>query len=329
MKLMRYSRKGEKSSRARLGVLVGKDLVADLRAAYARYLIEEIGNSKGRELAGIFLPPYIAQFLHVGTVATEALSETYGWLSDLVKAEPQGLGLNGEELFVPIAECRLYAPVRGSKIISVTRNYPRTGRGEEKPNGKVPTGFLKVPSCVTGPGRDILKPSVTRQLGCGAELAVVIGKRCKYVPEDRAYDVIAGYTILNGITARDIENIERQAGRAMLSRTFDTFAPIGPWLATKVEIPDPMNLRIRTRVNGEVVQDGNTSEMFHDIPKLVSYMSQMTLMPGDIISTGAPASIHARPDWSLNTGDVIEAEIEKIGTLLNAVVDEPGVTSRP
>ena len=267
-----------------------------------------------------WLRSYIAQFLHAGAVAWEALSEVYGWISDLVKSEPQALGLSGEELFVPLSECRLFAPVRGSKIIAVSGNYPRHSKNEARHADKVPAGYIKVPSCIVGPGRDILKPSTTRQLDCETELAVVISKRCKHVPEEKAYDVIAGYTILNDITARDVGNIER----TMLGKTFDTFAPMGPWLVTKVEIPDPMQLHIRTRVNGELRQDGTTSEMIHSIPKLVSYMSQMTLMPGDIISTGSPGrSTAARPDWFLNAGDLIEAEIDKVGTLVNAVVDEP------
>lgn len=324
MKLMRYNRKSEKPAQARLGVLVGEDLVADLRAGYARYLIEEIGNPKGRELAAIFLPPYIAQFLHVGAAAWEALSEAYGWLSDLVKSEPQALGLRGEALFIPLAECRLHAPVRGSKIIAIGRNYPGYTRHEGKHAGKVPAAFIKAPSCVVGPGRDILKPPPTRQLDCETELAVVIGRQCKHVPADKAYDVIAGYTILNDVTARDVGNIERQAGHMLLGKTFDTFAPMGPWLVTKVEIHDPMNLRIRTRVNGEIRQEGNTSDMIHSIPQLISYLSQMTLMPGDVISTGSPGGgALEHPEWFLNAGDVIESEVEKIGTLVNAVVDEP------
>ena len=324
MKIMRYSRKGEKASQARLGVLVGHDLIADLRAGYARYLIDEIGNAKGRELAAIFLPAYIAQFLHVGAPAWEALSEAYGWLSDLVKSEPAAVSLNGYNLFIPLADCRLYAPVRGSKIIGIGRNYPNYTKNEGKQAGQVPAGFIKVPSCIVGPGRDILKPRATQQLDCETELAVVIGKQCKNVAEENAYDVIAGYTILNDVTARDVGNLERQAGHMLLGKTFDTFAPMGPWVVTKVEIHDPMNLRIRTRVNGELRQDGNTADMIHSIPRLVSYLSQMTLMPGDIISTGSPGGGGlARPEWFLNAGDVIECEIEKVGTLINAVVDEP------
>ena len=324
MKIMRYSRKGEKASQARLGVLVGTDLIADLRAGYARYLIGEIGNTKGREIAAIFLPGYIAEFLHAGAPAWEALAEAYGWLSDLVKSEPDALGLTGHELFLPLGECRLYAPVRGSKIICVGRNYPNYTKNEGKEAGLVPAGFVKVPSCIVGPGRDILKPCATQQLDCETELAVVIGRQCKNVSEENAYDVIAGYTILNDVTARDVSKLERQTGHMLLGKTFDTFAPMGPWLVTKVEIPDPMNLRISTRVNGELRQEGNTSEMIWSIPQLISYISQMTLMPGDIISTGSPGGgALERSEWYLNAGDVIECEIEKVGTLMNAVVDEP------
>jgi acylpyruvate hydrolase len=321
---MRYSRKGERSSQARLGVLVGNDVIADLRAGYARYLIEEIGNAKGREIAAIFLPAYIAQFLHAGAPAWEALSEAYGWLSDLAKSEPAALGLTGHELFLPLADCRLYAPIRGSKIIGVGRNYPNYTKNEGKAAGLVPAGFIKVPSCIVGPGRDILKPPATRQLDCETELAVIIGRQCKNVPEEKAYDVIAGYTIVNDVTARDVGKLESQAGHMLLGKAFDTFAPMGPWMVTKVEIPDPMNLRLSTRVNGELRQEGNTSDMIWSIPKLVSYFSQMTLRPGDMISTGSPGGgALERPEWFLNAGDVIECEIEKIGTLMNAVVDEP------
>ncbi len=324
MKLMRYNHRSETRAQARMGVLVGKDLVADLRAGYARYLFEEIGNSKGREIAAIFLPPYLAQFLHVGSAAMEALSEAYGWLSDLVKSEPQALGLSGEQLFNPLAECRLHAPVRGGKVIAVGRNYPGSAKYEGRQGGKVPPAYIKVPSCVVGPKRDILKPAATRQLDCETELAVVIGKKCKHVPVEKAYDVIAGYTILNDVSARDVAKAERLSGHLLLGKTFDTFAPMGPWLVTKVEIPDPMHLRIRTRVNGEIRQEGNTSAMIHSIPELISHLSQMTLNPGDVISTGSPGGGGLdRPEWFLNAGDVIECEIEKIGTLVNAVVDEP------
>jgi 2-keto-4-pentenoate hydratase/2-oxohepta-3-ene-1,7-dioic acid hydratase in catechol pathway len=212
--------------------------------------------------------------------------------------------------------------VRGSKLIAAAGNYTGDDENAGKNAGKQPAGFIKAPSCIVGPGRDILKPAVTSQLDCEAELAVVIGRKCKHVPEEKAYDVIAGYTILNDITARDVCAGEKQSGPVLLGKIFDTFAPMGPWLVTKVEIPDPMNLRMRTLVNGEVRREGNTREMVHSIARLIAHMSQVTLMPGDVISTGSPGT-GGRAERFLNAGDVIECEIEKIGTLVNAVVDEP------
>jgi 2-keto-4-pentenoate hydratase/2-oxohepta-3-ene-1,7-dioic acid hydratase in catechol pathway len=316
MKLLRYSLKHERAAQARLGVLVAKDFVADLRAGYARYLIEEIGNPTGRELAALFLPGYLAQFLHVGAPAWEALAEAYGWLSDLVKSKPNELGLDGTPLFLPLSECRVYAPVRGSKIIVLERNYG----GHTKNSERSLAALMKATSCVIRPGRDILRPPGVRQLDFEATLAVVIARRCKHVPVEKAYDLIAGYTILNDVTARDLRGNGHKVF-PLLAKNLDTFAPLGPWVATKVEIPDPMNLRIRTLVNGQVRDEGSTRDMIHSVPEIVAHFSRMTLMPGDIIATGAPRS--ARPDAYLNAGDVIECEIEKIGTLINAVVDEP------
>ena len=152
----------------------------------------------------------------------------------------------------------------------------------------------------------------------------MIGKKCKHVSEEKAYDVVAGYTIINDITARDVGKIEREGGHLFLAKTFDTFSPMGPWMATRDAIPEPMHLRITTRVNGEQRQEGNTKDMIWSIPKLIAYVSQITLMPGDIIATGSPGGGGlSNPGWLLKVGDVIEAEIEGIGVLKNGVVDEP------
>ncbi len=324
MKLMRYSRKHEPAALARMGVLVGHDLVADLRAGYALYLVEESNNPKGRELAAIYMPPYVAQFLYMGEAAWLALGDAYTHLDRLAQTSPDAPGLSGEQLFIPLAECKLYAPVRPSKLIAIGRNYPGYTKNPGKQGGSVPTAFTKTLSSVTGPGRDILKPRACSQLDYETELAVVIGKKCKHVREEDAYDVIAGYTIINDITARDVGNLEREGGHLFLGKTYDTFAPMGPWMVTRDAIPDPMHLRITTRVNGQQRQDGNTRDMIWSIPKLIAYMSQITLMPGDIIATGSPGGGGlANPEWLLNNGDVIEAEIEGIGVLKNGVVDEP------
>lgn len=321
---MRYSRKHEPSAVARLGVLIGADMVADLRAGYALYLVDEAKNSKGRELASIYMPPYIAQFLHMGEAAWLALGDAYSYLDRLAETSKGAVGLNGEPLFIPLVDCRLYAPLRPSKLIAIGRNYPGYTKNPGKEGGAVPAGFVKTLSAIVGPGRDILKPRSCKELDCETELAVVIGKKCKHVREEDAYGVVAGYTIVNDITARDVGRLERSGGHLFLGKTHDTFAPMGPWMVTREAIPEPMHLRITTRVNGGIRQDGNTKDMIWSIPKLIAYMSQITLMPGDIISTGSPGGGGlANPEWLLNAGDVIDAEIEGIGVLRNAVVDEP------
>ncbi len=324
MKLLRYSLKHEPRTLARLGVLIAPDLIADLRAGYALHLTRRAGNPKGNELAAIYMPPYITEFLHMGEQAWIALADAYTYLIDLAATTPDALGLNRESVFLPLADCRVYAPVRPSKLIAVGRNYPGYTQLPGKKPGKVPAGFIKTLSSIVGPGRDILKPPVSNELDCETELAIVIGKKCKHVPENQAYDVIAGYTIVNDLTARDVARAERDGGHLFLAKTYDTFTALGPWMVTRDAIPEPMHLRIQTRVNGETRQDGNTKDMLWTIPQLIAYFSQMTLMPGDIIATGSPGGgALANPDWFLNAGDVIESEVEGIGILTNAVVDEP------
>jgi acylpyruvate hydrolase len=324
MRLVRYGRRQEAAALARMGLMVTPELVADLKAGYALYLVEEADNPKGREIATIYMPPYIAQFLHVGEAAWLALADAYTYLSALVHATPDAEGLGGERLFLPLSECRLYEPVHPSKLIAAGRNYPEHTRHPGRQGGKVPAAVFKTLSSLTGPGRDVVKPLGVSELDCETELAVVIGRKCKNVPEEDAYSVVAGYTIVNDITARDVGRLEREAGNLFLAKSYDTFCPMGPWLATRDEIPDPMHLALRTRVNGELRQSGNTKDMIWPIPKLIAYFSQVTLLPGDVISTGSPGGGGlANRAWFLQAGDVMESEIEGIGVLTNAVVDEP------
>lgn len=319
MKLMRYSRKNEPAALARMGALVADEFVADLRAGHALFLLEERRNAKGEDLASIFMPPYLTQFLYLGEPGWEALAETHAWMANLVRGDADARGLRGEPLFLPLADCRLYAPVRPGKLVAVSHNYPERARQA----AALPAAFLKPSSSLIGPGRDILKPITCADLDCETELAIVIGKRCKNVVPDKVSEVIAGYTLLNDITARDVTQAERAGGHVLLGKGFDTFAPLGPWLVTRDELTNPMNLAIRTRVNGETRQEGNTSAMIHSVARLVSYLSQMSLMPGDVISTGSPAPFNGAREGSLMAGDVIESEIVGIGILRNAVVDEP------
>ncbi len=231
----------------------------------------------------------------------------------------------------PLSECRLLAPVaRPSKIIAVGRNYrshnSEMSAGDGRFPNVVPSAWIKATSTLTGAYDDIVKPRATRKLDYETELAVVIGKRCRHVREEDATSVIAGYSIASDITARDVVATERAEGNQLLGKMFDTFCPMGPWFVTADEIADPMNLALRTRVNGEVRQESNTSNMIWPIPKLIAYLSQMTLEAGDVILTGTPSGVamgHKGGDWFLKDGDVLESELGDIGAMRNRIVDAP------
>ncbi len=324
MKLVSYAREGASPDARCPGILVADDLVGDLRAAYAAFLIERQGDPQGREIAALRFPGNWAEHLAIGEAGSDALAAASDWLS---AAEQDARGPDGEPLFVPLAEVRLGAPAVPKKIIAVGRNYLAhlNEAGTSLPMS-IPSSWIKATSSLIGPFDDVVKPSVVEELDYETELTLVIGKRCRDVPEDRAYDVIAGYTVLNDISARDVVRRERAEGNQMLGKMFDCFAPSGPWIVTRDEIADPMDLAIRTRINGETRQDSRTERMIWPIPKLIAFLSQMTLEPGDLITTGTPEGVamgrKEEPSWFLEDGDVIESEVEGVGVMRNRVVQE-------
>jgi 2-keto-4-pentenoate hydratase/2-oxohepta-3-ene-1,7-dioic acid hydratase in catechol pathway len=172
-----------------------------------------------------------------------------------------------------------------------------------------PIIFIKPPSTVIGPEEEIIYPLQTKNLHYEAELAIVIGKKAENVSQENANDYVLGYTVLNDITARDLQEKDGQWTR---SKSFNTFCPIGPWIETDI---NPHNRNISLRVNGELKQDSNTENLIFLVEKIVSFISQiMTLNPGDVIATGTPPGV-----GSLQVGDVVEVEIEGIGVLRNRV----------
>lgn len=197
-----------------------------------------------------------------------------------------------------------------SKIVCVGRNYAEHAAelGNEVP--KEPLLFLKAPSAVIRNGDAIVLPKQSAQVEHEGELAVVISKTCKDLASDAdVVDHVLGYMCLNDVTARDLQKKDGQFARA---KSFDTFCPIGPHLVSEIDVTD---IRVICRVNGEIRQDGRTSQMVFPVDFLIRYISnQMTLLPGDIIATGTPSGVSR-----LNSGDVCEVEIEGIGTLTNTV----------
>lgn len=208
----------------------------------------------------------------------------------------------------------LPVPVRPTKILCVGRNYAEHAAelGHEVP--AEPLIFMKPPSSLIGAGEAIVLPTLSERVDFEGELAVVIGRRCRHVAEADAMGVIGGYTILNDITARDLQKKDGQWARA---KGFDTFAPCGPVVVPADQL-DPRDLEIKTIVNGEVRQSGRTSQFIFSIPRVIAYLSRaMTLEEGDVISTGTPSGV-----GPLKPGDTVEVWVEGIGSLINTVEAE-------
>jgi acylpyruvate hydrolase len=221
---------------------------------------------------------------------------------------------------LPESDVTLLAPLpRPGKILCVGHNYKgHIGIGRtELPD--YPNIFCKTANTITGHHHPIVVPRVTQQVDYEAELAVIIGKRGRDIPEIEAMDYVAGYSIFNDVSARDYQ---KRTSQWLLGKSFDTFGPLGPALVTVDEVPDPHCLDLELRVNGVPKQRANTRDLIFSVPFLVSYLSQiMTLDPGDIIATGTPAKLPeaADPQRFMEPGDVVEITIEKLGTLRNTV----------
>jgi 2-keto-4-pentenoate hydratase/2-oxohepta-3-ene-1,7-dioic acid hydratase in catechol pathway len=221
-----------------------------------------------------------------------------------------------------IKEVKLLAPIPNPpKIICLGLNYIDHAEEQNVSVPKEPIIFFKPRTSITGPYDDIICPSFVKQLDYEGELAVIIGKKGKNIPIEKAMDYVFGYMIMNDVSARDIQFSDKQWTRG---KSFDTFAPCGPWIVTKDEIIDPHSLKILTYVNNEIRQNSSTNKMFLKIPEIISSLSKvMTLEPGDIISTGTPAGvgIFMKPEPKLlKNGDIVRIEIEKIGAIENKVV---------
>lgn len=226
---------------------------------------------------------------------------------------------------IPISSVHLSPPIpKPPKIVCLGLNYIDHAEEQGISPPSEPIIFFKPRTSLTGPYDKIIYPKIVKELDYEGELAVIIGKRCKNVPESDAMDYVFGYMIMNDVSARDIQFKDRQWTRG---KSFDTFAPCGPWIVTKDELYDPHNLKIVTKVNGEIRQNSSTSKMVFKIPQIIYHLSMvMTLEPGDIISTGTPAGVgyFMKPKPKLlSIGDVVEISIENIGTIRNQVVAEP------
>jgi len=310
MHLVTYSVKGNR----RLGALVG-DHVVDLRAAYAA------ARGADPRFAAALFPRDMAAFLSGGELALEAAREAleYGRRSDV-----DGETVAGCPVRLPRSEVRLEAPVpRPGKVVCIGLNYRDHARETGARIPEQPIFFSKFPSNVIGPEDDVVHPgdAITSQVDYEVELVVVMGRGGRHIPEERALDYVAGYTVGNDVSARDLQ-LQRGSQWAK-GKALDTFAPMGPALVTADEVPNPNGLRIQMRLNGQTMQDSNTSEMIFSVPVLIAFLSRLfAFQPGDVIYTGTPSGVGLARDpqvW-VRPGDVMEAEVERLGVLRNRVV---------
>jgi len=224
----------------------------------------------------------------------------------------EGFQTTGE--FLPLADARVLSPCRPTKVIAVGLNYRDHAREFNLDVPHEPLIFMKPASAIIGPREPIVTPSMSQRVDFEAELGVVMGRTCRRVKRDQARDYILGYTCVNDVTARDLQNKDGQWTRA---KGFDTFCPVGPFLVTDIE---PNDLAVQSFLNGELRQSSRTRELIFSVEELVSFISQvMTLVPGDIISTGTPSGV-----GPMRPGDTIEVRVEQVGRLINTVAGEEG-----
>lgn len=220
-------------------------------------------------------------------------------------------------------DVRLGPPIcRPSKIVCIGLNFRDHAAESKMEIPKEPVIFFKSTTSLVGPNDELVIPKNGTKVDWEVELAIVIGKRAVYVPKERALDFVAGYVLHNDYSERTFQ-LER-GGQWVKGKSADTFAPLGPYLATPDEIPDPCNLKMWLKVNGEIRQNGSTCNMIFDVATLVSYVSEfMTLLPGDVISTGTPAGVGLgmNPPRYLKAGDVVEMGIEELGQSRQHVVN--------
>ena len=288
MKLVNYR---QESGAAALGLVADGGIV-------------DLNRASGGEL-----PHDMRTFLEMGDVAMEKAR-------DVLENACSDVSLDASVLLSPITN--------PSKVIAIGLNYGDHIREANLGVPNLATMFCKFPSAIIGTNEFIRWPRrLTRKIDYEAELAVVIGKTARNVSEQDAFDYIAGYMNCNDVSARDLQF--REGDQWLRGKCLDTFCPLGPYLVTRDEIPDPHDLSIRCLLNGAVMQDSNTAEMIYKIPHLIRYLSEaFTLLPGDVIATGTPHGVGAfrePPVW-LKSGDEVVVEIEGLGQLVNRCCEE-------
>ncbi|WP_053217890.1 fumarylacetoacetate hydrolase family protein [Virgibacillus senegalensis] len=306
MKLVSYTYKN-KLGNVRIGAIDG-DRIIDLEEGHRHFLL-----SQGEEAGEKLLPSDPMAFYRIGQTGIHQAKAALAYVAEHQVASAE----------VGRTEVKLELPVSNpGKVICVGTNYADHVKEMNSIIPEHPVLFAKFTNALIGPEDKIEKSTATEKLDYEVELAVVIGKRAKKVTKEEAIPYIAGYTIGNDVSARDLQ---KRTPQWLQGKTLDRSTPIGPWVVTADEIADPGNLEVKSFINGEQRQSSNTSELIFDVPYLVSFVSDlMTLEPGDIILTGTPHGVGFAmdPPQFLKAGDRVTMEIEKIGRMENIVIDQ-------
>ncbi len=315
MRLVTYQHEGQ----SRIGAELDGRIV-DLNRAYQAAL-RHAGNEDELAVASLRVPTDMIGLLRGGETSLMAAQEAVTFVREQLKASNNSPGL--EEIVYAIDRISLLPPVlHPSKVICLGLNYREHAAEAGMNVPEYPVLFHKVAGSLIGHNQPIVVPRISSRIDYEGELTIIIGRRGKYIAEHEALSYVAGYSIANDVSARDLQF---RTSQWTTGKMLDTFGPLGPTLVTRDEVPDPHTLAIKTVLNGQVMQDGNTADMIFRVPYIVSYISEITtLEPGDVIMTGTPPGIGntRTPQVFMKPGDTVTVEIERLGELTNPLVGE-------
>jgi len=316
---------------ARIGVVMN-DSIADLTAAFEKYLVDKRGvlPDRATETANIRMPTSILALIEREYEGQADLKNVGTYLEELVQGDEVIYAPGGSRITYSLPEIRLLKPFQPKRCFNIGVNYPAFIKimGVIPPEENKTCMFMVTPEATIGPEDAVQWPQSAEEVCTELELGVIFGRTGKRLSQDNALDYVFGYTIVNDITGMDIIAKGLGTGREGLpgayyitrAKTFDTFQPIGPFIVLKDEIPDPQNVTGELRINGEPKIRGNTKDMRCSVRRLIEYLSEdITFYPGDLLSSGGMGTADFEPHGFVKRGDIIDAELENIGVLRNYV----------
>ena len=310
----------------RFGFVVRDGRIADVEGAFTVCLAQDIPAERARALARAMTPPDAQAFIEGGDVSLDAARRAQGFVEAALASGRVPTGPRGERIVFDAGAVTLKAPIRPRKFIAAGKNYyahQQEMQRTDNPQGpRVPIAHVQFGSTVADPDATVKFPPETRHMDYEVEIAVIMGKPCFDVPKERAYDYVFGYCVFNDLTDRDMYRGENAQGGGIgcMGKNLEGFSPLGPYLVTKDEIPNPQDLLLESRINGEVRQHDRSSLMMFKIDEQIAHWSKIGLDPGDALGSGTPGGVamgrkHGEAPWWLKRGDVVECEVEGLGVL--------------